>query len=1217
LFFFFLLLASSLLTPRDTGNALLICDLEVDAGPDTSICSPGGELTLMGSVNGNYLFSEWSPSTGLSDPYILTPLADITGTITYVLTVVGFDPDNPNLVFNGDFESGNVGFTSDYTYLPDLPEPQEMDEGEYGVLADPNNVHFAWEHCNDHTTGSGNMMVLNAAPDYQNVWCQTINVDPNAWYNVAAWVASVHPSSPAILQFSINGIPIGPIVNAPSSTCVWVPFNAVWSSGSSTTATLCILNQNTTVFGNDFAIDDISMVELCMAEDEVTITVIEDDAPEPVIAGPVSVCPGEVATYTATIPPGVEIIAYEWIIPPGASVVNGQGTTEITIIWDEPQDESICLVVETACDDNEGCINVEVNDVPEEPEIAGIASLCPGESAFFSIPENPDEEYQWTVSPGLNIIGGETTGEVEVEWAAAGDAQVCVEVTNTCGSTSGCITVSLHPSEITFFDTVLCETQTIVINGTVYGNGLWSGVEDLLTVWGCDSTVYVEIIPADAIESMVTEYLCQGDSVFAGGMYQFSNGVFQDMYTSSTGCDSIVTTEVIMSPADSNFVFTTTCIAADAGIFISTYSNGSCDSIVIHEVTLVASDTTQIILYSCSPADTGQVSQLLTNVGGCDSFVVIETRLLHRDTTLIEANTCDLSETGISIDTFTNSAGCDSIVIVNIFFEESDTTLLYIPVCMLQDTGTTSMLFTNTEGCDSLVIAESYYAGSDSLFIVENSCSANDTGTTILHLTNQHGCDSVVVRQTMLLNSDTVYIDLISCNEGDTGVVIQMLSNVNGCDSLIITTTALDTEENCVFDASVSVMQPLCFGDTANVVIDVETGLAPFQLFWESEGDSGSLTFLSGPQFKFPLWMDGAVNLLIISANGLSILDTIILFQPEPFIVDAAPVTDYNGFQVQCFGDSNAVVDLSILSPGTPPHQFSWSNGSLLQNISGIAAGEYLITVTDANGCIAIDSVMINEPPPMQYQIEVVDPVCQEVNGAVELIPLSGGVDPWSISVDGGGFSQDFIHDMLEPGMHTLVIADQNDCKVSEAFEIINSSSWTLTISGDTAWTFGSSNVITAQIIGTPQGSISASWSDGLCENCLQREFIATTSATYVLTVTDENGCTATAEFSFIVLIDDALYIPNVFSPNGDGVNDMFYIIAGDGVELIEELSIYDRWGNHIFRRTEFAPNEPLLGWDGTMREKPFNPGVFAYAARVRYQNGNTGLFKGDITLVR
>ncbi|MBK9983129.1 MAG: hypothetical protein IPP15_12030 [Saprospiraceae bacterium] len=79
------------------------CDLTVDAGPDTNVCFPSGLLGLMGSIEGNAIFFQWTPSTGLNNPLILNPVANITGPITYTLTGYAIDSNNPNLIVNGDF----------------------------------------------------------------------------------------------------------------------------------------------------------------------------------------------------------------------------------------------------------------------------------------------------------------------------------------------------------------------------------------------------------------------------------------------------------------------------------------------------------------------------------------------------------------------------------------------------------------------------------------------------------------------------------------------------------------------------------------------------------------------------------------------------------------------------------------------------------------------------------------------------------------------------------------------------------------------------------------------------------------------------------------------------------------------------------------------------------------------------------------------------------
>ncbi len=406
------------------------CDIVVDAGPDTNVCYPGGMLGLLGSIEGNYVFFQWTPSNGLNSAFILHPTANITGPITYTLTGYAADSNNPDLITNGDFQAGNTGFTSDYIYKPDLPNVQNelVPEGTYTVVNNPNLVHTGFNPCSDHTGGGGNMMVVNGASSIVNIWCQTVTVTPNTWYNVSAWVASVSQGSPAILKFSINGIQIGNTVTAPFNACQWKPFNASWNSGNNTTATICIVNLNLAGGGNDFALDDISMVGLCAVEDEVTITLYDEVAPDPEIDGPQFICAGETATYYAYFPPAPPILTYKWIIPSGATLISGQGTTQVTIRWDDPQDASLCLMIKTRCDQNQGCYDVTVGDVPDLPLISAPNTLCPGETTTLYTPENgPDDTYDWIVPPQVSIVDGAGTNEIEIEWAGSGEAEICLE----------------------------------------------------------------------------------------------------------------------------------------------------------------------------------------------------------------------------------------------------------------------------------------------------------------------------------------------------------------------------------------------------------------------------------------------------------------------------------------------------------------------------------------------------------------------------------------------------------------------------------------------------------------------------------------------------------------------------------------------------------------------------------------------------------------------
>jgi gliding motility-associated-like protein len=117
--------------------------------------------------------------------------------------------------------------------------------------------------------------------------------------------------------------------------------------------------------------------------------------------------------------------------------------------------------------------------------------------------------------------------------------------------------------------------------------------------------------------------------------------------------------------------------------------------------------------------------------------------------------------------------------------------------------------------------------------------------------------------------------------------------------------------------------------------------------------------------------------------------------------------------------------------------------------------------------------------------------------------------------------------------------------------------------------------------------------------------------------VTDETGCIATDSVRIAVIKNRPVYIPNAFSPNNDGPNDLFTVYAGPAVESVQSLRVFDRWGNLVFERGEFAPNDESMGWDGRFDGRLMNGGVFVYFAEVRFIDGLVVNFKGDVTLVR
>lgn len=159
-----------------------------------------------------------------------------------------------NLITNSDFELGNTGFTTGYTYGPNL-----NDEGRYVIGTNADDYHEGTVSSHgDHTTGNGYMMIVNGATTSNvTVWEQTITVASNTDYVLSAWLSnwSLATINPAQVEFFINNVSLGSII--PEQPGQWVNFSEIWQSGVYTTATIRIVDMVTAVSTNDFAMDDI------------------------------------------------------------------------------------------------------------------------------------------------------------------------------------------------------------------------------------------------------------------------------------------------------------------------------------------------------------------------------------------------------------------------------------------------------------------------------------------------------------------------------------------------------------------------------------------------------------------------------------------------------------------------------------------------------------------------------------------------------------------------------------------------------------------------------------------------------------------------------------------------------------------------------------------------------------------------------------------------
>ncbi|HEX5112702.1 MAG TPA: gliding motility-associated C-terminal domain-containing protein, partial [Saprospiraceae bacterium] len=208
----------------------------------------------------------------------------------------------------------------------------------------------------------------------------------------------------------------------------------------------------------------------------------------------------------------------------------------------------------------------------------------------------------------------------------------------------------------------------------------------------------------------------------------------------------------------------------------------------------------------------------------------------------------------------------------------------------------------------------------------------------------------------------------------------------------------------------------------------------------------------------------------------------------------------------------------------------------------------------------------------------------------------------------------------LGPGVYTLTVSDNNGCSFVQTYTIIEPDKVTIDVGPNLTVAQQDSVSIELSTNVSPNAVGSIEWSPyngESCEGCYTFEFIAMQSATISSMITDTSGCSAEDSMRLTVIVPRIIFVPNVFSPNGDGSNDQFTIFGRFNLTKILKLNIYDRWGNQVFAKTDFLPGLPELGWDGTFQDKEMQPGVFVYVAELLYEDGVKETVTGSITLVK
>jgi len=160
------------------------------------------------------------------------------------------------------------------------------------------------------------------------------------------------------------------------------------------------------------------------------------------------------------------------------------------------------------------------------------------------------------------------------------------------------------------------------------------------------------------------------------------------------------------------------------------------------------------------------------------------------------------------------------------------------------------------------------------------------------------------------------------------------------------------------------------------------------------------------------------------------------------------------------------------------------------------------------------------------------------------------------------------------------------------------------------------------QLIATVSGGNASSFTwDPLqylsCADCAMPVATAPYSTKFKVEARNEYSCTAVGYADIKTFTGGKVNIPNGFTPNADGKNDVFYILGSNEISVIKDFSIFNRWGQKVFQVTNAPPNDPGFGWKGFVNGKEADAGTYVYFVKISFKDGTEELYKGTVTLIR
>ena len=380
---------------------------------------------------------------------------------------------------------------------------------------------------------------------------------------------------------------------------------------------------------------------------------------------------------------------------------------------------------------------------------------------------------------------------------------------------------------------------------------------------------------------------------------------------------------------------------------------------------------------------------------------------------------------------------------------------------------------------------------------------------------------------------------------------------------------------------------------------------------WELDNGNGTVTVAGTPVKRYyPKIGSYPVKLMVVNANGCK--DTL----TKDIYINDLPVISAGADTVICLKDAAQLQGSGGVSYLWGPANAGLSCLDCPNPLAyAIDTTQYVVIGTDANGCSDTDQVVVK----IKYKVTAVvgegSEICDDEPAALE---VSGAQTyEWTpANVLNNATSPKPIANPHTPTIFRVVSSEGSCIPDTDFVKVVVFPKPTVRATGATTIIAGSDAPINAEgdhihtFLWKPSETLN-------CSDCPNPIARPNKTTKYVVVATTEHNCQDSADVTIKVICDQSqLFMPNTFTPNGDGMNDVF-LPRGVGFDKLRSFRVYNRWGEVVFEKTNMTLNDKAIGWDGTFRGQALPPDVFVYTVEADCDDGEVIRWKGDITLIR